>query len=167
MSFLTNLFSSLSFPKNLAGDFSLLFLFIGLSIALGFIFGRWKLVNILIDIYISIALVSIVPKEVIALSPFARTAVFLAILILLSAIDSRLFDVHITSAGTDFFWRLFVMSILVTGSLVSATLSFLPKNIALSYISPTALGYFASPMALLFWMVIPLLLLLFINNRLK
>ncbi len=102
MSFLPNLLSSLSIPKNLAGDFSLLFIFVGLSIALGFIFGRWKLVNILIDIYIAVALISILPTEILTFSPYARAAVFLVTLIFLSAIDNRLFDVHIASAGTDF-----------------------------------------------------------------
>lgn len=167
MSFLQNLFSSLSIPNNLAGDLSLLLLFLVLSIAFGFIFGRWKLVNILINVYITVAFLSVLPKEVLAFSPYAKAAVFLAVVIFLSTIDDRLFDVHITSAGTDFFWRLFVMSILVTGMLVSVTLSFLPKTLSLSFISQTAFGYFASPFALIFWMVIPLFSLLFINNRLK
>lgn len=142
-------------------------LFIGLSIAFGFIFGRWKLVNILINVYIVVAFLSILPKEILSFSPYAKVGSFLGLLFFLSMVDDRLFDVHITSAGTDFFWRLFVMSILVTGMVVSVTLSFLPKTLALSYISLTAFEYFASPFALIFWMTIPLLLLLFINNRLK
>lgn len=167
MSFLNDFFSSLAIPKNLAGDLSLLFIFIGLSIAVGFIFGRWKLVNILINVYIVVAFISVLPKELLAFSPYAKVGAFLALLFFLSTVDDRLFDVHITSAGTDFFWRLFVMSILVTGMLVSVTLAFLPKTMALSYISQTAYGYFASPFALIFWMILPLFLLLFINNRLK
>ncbi len=167
MSFLTDFFSTLAVPKNLAGDLSLLLIFVGLSIAFGFIFGRWKLVNILINVYITVAFISILPKELIAFSPYAKVAIFLAFLTFLSLVDARLFDVHITSAGTDFFWRLLVMSILVTGLLVSVTLAFLPKATALSYISVTAYSYFASPFALIFWMTIPLILLLFINNRLK
>ena len=59
------------------------------------------------------------------------------------------------------------MSILVTGMVLSSILSLVPKAFALSYISTAAYGYFASPLALIFWMTIPLLLLLFINNRLK
>ncbi len=167
MSFLSNLFSSLSIPNNLAGDLSLLLLFFGLSIAFGFIFGRWKLVNILINVYITVAFLSVLPKELLTFSPYAKAGIFLAVVIFLSTIDDRLFDVHITSAGTDFFWRLFVMSILVTGMLVSVTLSFLPKALSLSYISATAYSYFASPFSIILWMTIPLLSLVFINNRLK
>lgn len=167
MSFLTGLFSSLAIPKNLAGDLSLLFGFFGLSIVLGFIFGRWKLVNILINIYIAVAITNVLPKEVLEFSPYIRVAVFLGALTFLSMVDDRLFDVHITNASTDYFWRFFVMSILVTGMLVSVTLAFLPKAMALSFISLTAYSYFASPVAIIFWMVVPLLSLLFINNRLK
>lgn len=162
-----NFFSSIHLPKNLAGDFSLFLLFIGLSIAFGFIFGRWKLVNILINVYIALAFVGVLPTELLAFSIYGKAIVFVILLVLLTTIDERLFDLHIASAGTDFFWRLFVMSILVTGMIVSVFLSFLPKSVALGYISASTYGYFASPWALIFWMTIPLVSLLFINNRLK
>lgn len=163
----SDIVTSLSIPKNLAGDLSLLFLFIGMSLLFGFVFGRFKLVNILINVYIALAFIGVFPESWFAFSVYGKAGAFVLLLILLTAIDKRLFDLHISSAGSDFFWRLFVMSILVTGTVVSATLSFLPKSIALGYISATAYGYFASWWALIFWMVIPLLSLLFINNRLK
>jgi hypothetical protein len=159
--------SSFSFPSTLAGDFSLLFIFVGMSIGFGFIFGRFKLVNILINVYIALAFVGIIPKEMLAFSVYGRAIVFVALLVLLTAVDKRLFDLHISSAGTDFFWRLIVTSMLVTGLVMSAALSLLPKSIALSFISVAAYGYFASQTAVIFWMVVPLLVLLFINNRLK
>lgn len=167
MSQFLNFFTALHLPKNIAGDLSLLLLFVGMSLALGFVFGRWKLINILINVYIALAFVGIIPTEVFAVSPYAKVGAFVLLLTLLIAIDKRLFDLHISNVGTDFFWRLFVTSILVTGLIVSAVLSFLPHKIALGYISATAFGYFASPIALIFWMVVPLLSLLFINNRLK
>lgn len=160
-------FTTLHLPKNLAGDMSLLLLFVGMSLTFGFIFGRWKLINILINVYISLAFIGVLPKAFLDVSLYAKSGTFLVLLVFLTAIDNRLFDVHISSAGTDFFWRLIVTSILVTGMIVSVLLSFLPKGIALGYISSVAYGYFASPGALIFWMVVPLLSLLFINNRLK
>lgn len=146
---------------------SLLLLFVGASLAFGFIFGRWKMINILINVYISLAFIGVFPKAFLDSSLYTKSGVFLVLLVFLTAIDDRLFDVHISSAGTDFFWRLIVTSILVTGMIVSILLSFLPKAVALGYISSVAYGYFASPIALIFWMVAPLLSLLFINNRLK
>lgn len=162
-----NFFTALDLPKNIAGDMSLLFLFIGMSLAFGFIFGRWKLINILINVYIALAFVGVIPLEMFIVSVYAKAGAFILLLIILTAIDKRLFDLHISNVGTDFFWRLFVMSILVTGMVVSVILFFLPQKIALGYISATAFGYFASPTALIFWMIVPLLSLLFINNRLK
>jgi len=162
-----NFFTALHLPKNIAGDMSLLFLFIGMSLAFGFVFGRWKLINILINVYIALAFVGVIPREMFITSVYMKAGIFIIILVLLTAIDKRLFDLHISNVGSDFFWRLFVMSILVTGMVVSVILSFLPQKIALGYISATAFGYFASPTALIFWMIVPLLSLLFINNRLK
>ena len=167
MSGLIDVFTSLHLPKNIAGDMSLLFLFVGMSLVFGFVFGRWKLINILINVYIALAFIGVLPVGMFGISPYAKAGVFVLILVVLTAIDDRLFDLHISTAGTDFFWRLFVTSIFVTGMIVSVVLSFLPKAIALGYISAAAYGYFASPAALIFWMVVPLLSLLFINNRLK
>ncbi|MBI2439166.1 MAG: hypothetical protein HYV45_00985 [Candidatus Moranbacteria bacterium] len=162
-----DIFSILHLPKNIAGDISLLLLFVVISLVFGFIFGRWKLINILINVYIAIAFMSVFPAQFFAFSAYGKAVVFLLLLVTLSFVDKRLFDLHISSAGTDFFWRLFVTSILVAGMVVSATLSFLPKGVALDLISSVVYEYFASPLAVIFWMIVPLLSLLFINNRLK
>ena len=157
----------ISFIGKSAGDFSFLFVFIALSLGAGFLFGRWKLMNILINIYISLAFVGVLSIEFLGFSVYGKLVAFLAILTFLTATDDRLFDIHIASAGTDLFWRLFVMSILVTGFFTSALFSLLPQKIVLSYISPFIYSLFATPIAGLIWMTIPLIVLLFINNRLK
>lgn len=167
MSRIVDFFTSFDLPKTVAGDLSLLMFFVGTSLAVGFVFGRWKLINILINVYIALAFIGVLPDSLFTTSIYLKAVVFVVLVVVLTAIDDRLFDLHISNAGTDFFWRLFVMSILVTGMLVSVLLSFLPKATALGFISATAYGYFASPFALIFWLVTPLLSLLFINNRLK
>lgn len=167
MSRITDFFTAFDLPKTIAGDMSLLLLFVGMSLVLGFVFGRWKLINILINVYIALAFIGVLPESLFAGSSYLKAGVFVALLVILTAIDKRLFDLHISNAGTDFFWRLFVTSILVTGMIVSVLLSFLPQSVAFDFISATAYGYFASPGALIFWMVVPLISLLFINNRLK
>ncbi len=167
MSRIVDFFTAFDLPKNIAGDMSLLLLFVGMSLISGFVFGRWKLINILINVYIALAFIGVLPQGFFEASLYSKAIAFVILLVVLTTIDQRLFDLHISNAGTDFFWRLFVMSILVTGMIVSVLLSFLPQDIALGFISVTAYGYFASPGALVFWMVVPLLSLLFINNRLK
>ncbi|MEK7181853.1 MAG: hypothetical protein AAB519_02130 [Patescibacteria group bacterium] len=160
-------FDTLNLPDKITGDFSLLLLFIGMSLGLGFLFGRFKLVSMLINVYISLAIISVIPEKFLEFSPYAPAGAFMALLLFLTMIDKRLFDLHISTAATDFFWRMFVMSILVTGMIVSSVLTFLPKKVALDLISVTAYSYFASPLAVVFWLVVPVLALLFINNRLK
>ncbi|OGI21270.1 MAG: hypothetical protein A2808_01200 [Candidatus Moranbacteria bacterium RIFCSPHIGHO2_01_FULL_55_24] len=153
--------------KNFAGDLSLLLLFVGLSLIFGFVFGRSKLISVLIDVYVARALVAILPHDWISSASYSNVIIFALLFLFLLAMDQRLFDIHISNVGADFFWRIFVTSILVTGLVVSSFFFFLPKAVALDFISVTAYGYFASPAALIFWMVTPLLSLLFINNRLK
>lgn len=167
MSNITAFFSNFALPKNIAGDVSFLLFFVGASLAIGFIFGRWKIINILINAYIALAFIGVLPESWFVASVYAKAAAFIVLLIALTTIDRRLFDLHISNAGVDFFWRLLVMSIIVTGMIISILLSFLSKNVALGFISVTVYGYFASPWALIFWMATPLISLLFINNRLK
>jgi hypothetical protein len=164
---LDRLASLLALPKNIAGDLSLILLFVGISLLVGFIFGRWKLVNILINVYIAVALVGVMPESWFIVSVYAKAGVFIALLIALTMFDDRLFDIHITSAGTDIFWRFFVTSFLVTGSVLSSIFSFLPKSLALSWVTPDLYFYIASPWALLFWLVVPILALFLINTRLR
>lgn len=154
-------------PDKIAGDLSLILLFIGISLLAGFIFGRWKLVNILINVYIAVAIVGIVPGEWFEVSVYTKAIVFLVLLVMLTMFDDRLFDIHITSAGTDFFWRFFVTSFLVTGSVLSSIFNFLPKSVVLEWVSPNLYSYIASPWALMFWLVVPILSLFVINTRLR
>lgn len=154
-------------PDKIAGDISLILLFIGVSLLFGFIFGRWKLVNILINVYIAVAIVGIMPAEWFLVNVYAKAGLFALILVLLTMFDDRLFDIHITSAGTDFFWRFFVTSFLVTGSVLSSIFNFLPKSIVLEWVSPNLYFYIASPWALMFWLIVPILSLFVINTRLR
>lgn len=167
MDAITGFLGGFKLPVTLAGDLSLLLLFVGASLSLGFFMGRSKLVTILIDVYIARALVAILPNDWLQFSPYAEAIVFVGIFSVLFFMDKRLFDMHISNAGSDFFWRILVMGILVTGLLVSSVLYFLPKAAALDFISKTAYAYFASPVALTVWIVLPLLALFFINNKLK
>lgn len=164
---LDRLTSVLVLPKNIAGDISLILLFVGVSLLAGFIFGRWRLVNILINVYISVALVSVIPDAWFAISVYAKAGVFIIFLTVLTMFDGRLFDIHITSVGTDFFWRFFVTSFLVTGSALSSIFSFLPKSVTLAWVTPDLYFYIASPWALLFWLVVPIIALFLINTRLR
>ena len=153
--------------KDASADLSFFFLFAALSLALGFFLGRFKLINILINAYIALAFISVLPESVLALSDYAKPGAFVALLVVLTAIDKRLFDLHISSAGSDLFWRLIVMSLLVSGMLTSMLLSLLPGTVTSGFVTEHVAFVFASPLASIIWFAIPILTLLFINNRLK
>ncbi len=163
-------FSSLpviGLSKDIAGMLSFLFLFVGASIAVGFVFGRNKLVNIFINIYIALAFVSILPSTIFSDTPYADAILFFVLLVFLTAIDQHLFDLHIPNASYDLFWRLFVMSVLVIGMIVSVLVSLLPKEAVRSLPFPFMLEYFGPPIANILWLSIPILLLIFMNKRLR
>lgn len=152
--------------KGAAGFFTFWIAFIGTGIGVGFLFGRGKLGNIFIDIYIALAVsqvvISIVPLAGI---PFAPAVIFLVILGFLIGIDQHLFDLHISNSAYDIFWRVLVMGILVTGMALSALVSFLPSSTIgkLAFIPVAAFG---SPIASVLWLSLPVFVLIFMNRRL-
>lgn len=153
--------------REMSADFSFFLLFVALSLALGIFFGRFKLINILINAYIALAFISVLPPEAYAVSEYAQVGIFGVLLVVLTAIDKRLFDLHISNAGSDLFWRLIVMSLLVSGMLASMLLSLLPRTLMHELVTEHVALVFASPLASIIWFSVPILMLLFINNRLK
>ncbi len=153
-------------PK-IAGDFSFVLIFLAISLVAGFFFGRIKLISIMIDVYIARALVSVIPGDWIALVSYSDSIIFLLVFIFLLLTDHRLFDLHISSRASGFFWRVGVMGVLVTGMVTSSLFSYLPEEVVLEYVSETLYSYFVSEIAHMFWMIAPLVALAFINRRLK
>lgn len=143
--------------------------FIGTGAGVGFLFGRAKLGNIFIDIYIALAvaavLLGVLPFEDV---PAAGAILFCVLLAFLVAIDRYLFDLHLASSPYDIFWRVFVMGLLVTGMMVSALLSLLPaKTVSTLPFAALLLTYFGTPIASSLWLSLPVLALVFMNKRLR
>lgn len=159
--------TSMEFSKGVASLLSFVFLFIGVSVAVGFIFGRNKLVNIFINVYIAFAFVSALPAEAFSTSPYAEAFLFFVLLVFFTSIDQHLFDLHIPNSSYDIFWRLFIMSFLVVGMIISVLVTLLPKTVTLSLPFPFLIDYFGSPTAFILWLSLPLLVLIFMNKRLR
>jgi len=92
---------------------------------------------------------------------------FVVSVIVLTMVDSHLFDIHISGSGGSFFWRLFVMSFFEAGLIFSVLISFWEKTTLLKFISADIYNLFVSPYARIFWMLVPLLILFFINKKEK
>lgn len=158
---------SIGLSKDIASILSFVFLFAGVAVAVGFVFGRNKLVNIFINIYIALAFTKALPVGDISSSPYAEAILFLVLLVLLTAVDQHLFDLHIPNSSYDIFWRLFVMSLLVVGMVTSVLVTLLPKQ-AFSVIPfPFLTDIFGLPIAHVLWLLVPLLMLVFMNKRLR
>ncbi len=159
------LFMKFGLAENLSGDISFLLFFLLVSIAFGMFIGRYRLINVLINIYIAIAILTVIPKEILDPASLAALFVFVASVIVLTMIDSHLFDIHISGSGGSFFWRLFVMSFFEAGLIFSVLISFWGRESMLKYISVDIYNLFASPYSRIFWMLAPLFILFFINKK--
>ena len=158
---------NIELSKDIAGMMSFLLLFLGVSVAAGFLFGRNKLVNIFINIYIALAFTKVLPIHDMSDSPYAEILAFGGLLIFLTFIDEHLFDLHIPNSSYDVFWRMFVMSVLVVGMVVSVSVTLLPKKLLASSPFPFLFDFFGQPLAHILWLSVPILLLVFMNKRLR
>lgn len=164
---LKGFFTSLGLSENLSGDISFLFFFLVVSIAFGMLVGRFRLINVLINVYIAIAILTVMPREIFTPYSLAALFFFVAAVVVLTMVDSHLFDIHISGSGGSFFWRLFVMSFFEAGLIFSVFISFWNREAVLKFISPDIYLVFASEIMRIFWMLAPLLVLFFINKKEK
>ncbi len=151
---------------SLAQDVTLLLAIICVSFIFGMFIGRYKLISILINIYVSLAILAAVPSEY--LKDYTLQLIFfLSAVIILTLISKRLFEIYISGSGSGFLWRVFIMSFLEVMMLLSVVFSIIPKKVALDYISANAYYYLASPFLHLAWMVVPLAFIFVIHKRLN
>jgi hypothetical protein len=163
---LSLLFSKLGLSASLSQDITLLLVVIFVSFIFGMFIGRYKLISILINIYVSLAIISAVPEQYITDFTYKLLG-FLILVVLLTLAGKKLFEIHISGAGTGFLWRVFAMSFLEVLMLISIVLTFVPKKIALDYVSSSSYVYLASENARLIWLVAPMVFMFIIHKRLN
>lgn len=147
-------------------DVTLFLVVVFVSFIFGMFIGRYKLISILVNIYVSLAIINAVPEKYLADYSYKLLG-FFALAIALTLFGKRLFEIYISGSGSGFLWRVFAMSFLEVVMLTSITLSLIPKKVALEYVSPSSYGYLASENAALFWLVVPLAFMVFIHKRLN
>jgi hypothetical protein len=167
MEMVQRLFMRFGLAENLAVDISFLIFFLLVSIAFGMFVGRFRLINVLINVYIAIAILTVIPKEVLDPNSLAALFVFAFSVVILAMIDSHLFDIHISGSGGSFFWRLFVMSFFEAGLIFSVLITFWGRDTMLEFVSLDIYNLFASSYMRIFWMLAPLFVLFFINKKEK
>ena len=136
------------------------------SFVFGMFIGRYKLITILINIYVAYAVTMTVPAQYFN-DYLMKLLFFLALAAILTIVSKRLFEVYFSGSGSGFLWRVFLMSFLEVVFLISVVLSMLPSKVALRYVSSQAYGYLASDLAVFVWMLAPMVALFVIHKRLN
>lgn len=156
--------SSLGVPANLTQDIMLL-LFVALaSFIYGTLIGRWRLMTALINIYTAFAVVTVIPADLIA-DYNTKLLIFFILLVGLTLLSKRFFDISFSGSGANYMLRVFAMSFLEIALVLSIVFSMLPKKAALGYISADAYGYLVTGWAPLVWMVLPLVYMFFMYRK--
>jgi hypothetical protein len=163
---LSLIFSKLGIPASMSQDITLLLAIALISFVFGMFIGRYKLITVLINIYVSLALIAAVPEKYYTDYTY-KLILFFVLLTILTIVSKRLFEIYISGSGSGFLWRVFAMSFLEVMMLISVTLTLLPKKVALEYVSLTSYEYLATDPAKLVWLVVPLLFMFFIHKRLN
>ena len=101
------LLSKIGISQNFVQDFTLLLVVVILTVAVAFLVGRHRLVQMLISTYVALALLSAFPEKY--LSDYSFELVFFFVALALVTISSKkIFGIYISSS--EFMWRIFVMS---------------------------------------------------------
>lgn len=160
---LDKIFLNLGMAKNVAELVTLLLVLLAVSAVFWLVVGRFRLHNFLINIYISFALVQIIPKDAMSMKE-SSLVIFAVLLVFLTLVDKYLFDIHQYGSGLSI-WQVLVMSFLEVVLLLSIIFSFLASKDILQYISKDSLAYFIDPWWRVAWMALPLVFLGFVKKR--
>lgn len=156
--------SNLGVPANLMQDIMLL-LFVALaSFIYGTLIGRWRLMTVLINIYAAFAIITVIPADLIA-DYNLKLLIFFILLIGMTLLNKRFFDISFSGSGTNYMLRVFLMSFLEIALVLSIVFSLVPKKVALGYLSANAYGYLVVGWAPLVWMALPLVYMFFMYRK--
>ncbi len=147
-------------------DLIFLAVIILVSFVFGILVGRFRLISILINSYVSLAILKAVPQDF--LTTYTNSLIFFFVLfIALTLAGKKLFEIRIYGSGSGFLWRVFSISFLEIMLLVSVVLTTIPKKVALVYVSKNVYQLVASPNAYFLWLIMPLVGLLLVRKKLS
>lgn len=161
---LSLIFSQLGFSSKITQDIILFLVVVLVSFIFGMLVGRYKLVTVLVNIYVAVALLRVFPKGIFPDYSYSLI-LFFGLIILLTVFGKKMFEMPLSGSGSGFLWRVFAMSFLEVMLMLSVAISLMPKKIALGYISQDAYGYFVSENFAFLWMLLPLLFMFMIHKK--
>lgn len=163
---LSQVFAQLGFSQKITLDLTLLFVIAFASFVFGMLIGRYRLITILINLYVAIAVLSVVSAKILP-DYTNRLFLFFGIIVVLTILGKKMFEIPISGSGKGFLWRVFVMSFLEIMLALSMVLMIVPKKMALGYVSLSAYDYLVLDNAPLFWMLVPLIFMFLIHKKIS
>lgn len=170
---MTNLISLETISKilnNPSWDLMVVLFFVAAGFFYGITLGKTKLVAALLSLYISglifenFSYLDYFVKGQPLLNVFLfRALVFAILIILLTVLFSRFLSADRIS-GTREWWKVFVLSFLEVGLLMSFIFQLLPAKELFNF-SPIVENLFASSRAFFWWLTLPLVALFFVSRK--
>jgi hypothetical protein len=147
------------------GDLSLFGVLLLLFLFLIFVVGRYRIVHFVLNTYIALGFVLILPKEILLSSPFVSLIVFFAVLSILTLLGEKIFDIH-TRVSTYNWFSISVLGVSISALICGIFFRWLPRDVFLwEMFSPRSIGYFSGEWSLVFWFVVPLVFLFVLGLR--
>ena len=163
---LETLFATLGLSSTTGELITLAVVLLIVSTAFWLLVGKFRLYNILIDIYISLALLQVILPVFPDFGKSTPMIVFSVLMVLLILLDRYLFEIHISGSGMKI-WEVCVISFLEVGLMTSIILAYVAQKEVLKYLSAGSLEYLISPWARVAWLAVPLVFIIIINKRSK
>lgn len=160
---LEKIFRSFGLSSSIAELVTVLLVMLAIAVVLWLAVGKKRLHNSVMNIYLSFALVHVLPTDLIGNNKNLPMLIFLILLVLLTLIGRYTFDIGLSGSGLAY-WQIFLMSFLEVGAIFSILAGFFGDKELLKYVSKDALFYFSSPWAKFLWLASPLLFLIYINK---
>jgi hypothetical protein len=156
--------------SNPSWDLMVVLFFIAAGFFYGITLGKTKLIAALFSLYISalvfenFSYLDFLLKGQPLLEVFLFRALVFAILIVLLTILFNRFLSQDNVSGTREWWKIFVLSFLEVGLLMSFVFRLLPAKELFDF-SPLVENLFASSRAFLWWLTLPLVALFFVSRK--
>lgn len=147
------------------GDLSLFGVLLLFFLFLIFVVGRYRIVHFVLNTYIALGFVLILPREILVSSSFVSLIVFFAVLSILTLLGEKIFDIHARTSTYNWF-SISILGISISALICGIFFRWLPRDVFLwEMFSPRSIGYFSGEWFLVFWFVVPLVFLFVLGLR--
>ncbi len=167
---LANLQTISKILSNPTWDLLVIFFFVAIGFFYGLTLGKTKLISVLFSLYVSgfvfenFSYLDFLTKGRPLFESFLfRAGAFAVLIIILTILFNRILVRDYTSGSREW-WKIFLLSFLETGLLMSFIFQLLPARQIFNF-SPIVQNIFASPSAFFWWLTLPLVALFFIGKR--